>query len=61
MTNVRRIIPKVVDTLALLTLARRIGVRRGGRLLAFATTAYLDQQAIGRHKQNRHGRRGRAH
>ena len=56
MTNVRRIIPRVVDTLALLTLARRIGVRRGGRLLAFATTAYLDQQAFGRHKRHRRGR-----
>jgi len=36
---------RVLQTIALLAFARRIGLRRGGKLLALSTAALLDQQS----------------
>ena len=36
---------RTLETAALLALARRIGLRRGGKLLALATAALLDQES----------------
>ncbi len=36
---------RLLQTIALLALARRIGLRRGGKLLALSTAALLDQQS----------------
>ena len=35
----------LLQTIALLAFARRIGLRRGGQLLALSTAALLDQQS----------------
>ena len=36
---------RLLQTIALLAFARRIGLRRGGKLLALSTAALLDQQS----------------
>jgi hypothetical protein len=36
---------RVLQTIALLAFARRIGLRRGGKLLTLSTAALLDQQS----------------
>jgi len=36
---------RVLQTIALLAFARRIGLHRGGKLLALSTAALLDQQS----------------
>jgi hypothetical protein len=36
---------RVVDAAALLSIARRIGLRRSARILAFATSTYLHRPA----------------
>lgn len=36
---------RTLETAAVLALARRIGLRRGGKLLALATAAMLDQES----------------
>jgi hypothetical protein len=38
---------RTVESVALLALARRIELRRGGKLLALATAALLDQESAG--------------
>ena len=48
---------RVVEMLALLALARRIGLRRGRRLVALATMAFLDERAHGRHDRAHAGDR----
>jgi hypothetical protein len=44
---------RTLETAALLALARRIGLRRGGKLLGLPTAALLDQESA-----KRHGTRG---
>jgi hypothetical protein len=38
-------LPRTLETAALLALARRIELRRGGKLLPLATAALLDQES----------------
>jgi hypothetical protein len=40
----------MLDTIALLAFARRIGLRRGSKLLALATAALLDQEPAKRQR-----------
>jgi hypothetical protein len=40
-----QVLRKTLETAALLALARRIGLRRGGKLLALTTAAMLDQES----------------
>src|SRR5829696_2318317 len=47
-----RVLQRLVETIALLALARRIGFRRGGKLLALATATMLDEQ-LGRRRRSR--------
>ena len=43
--RLRRFLPGALDSLALLRLARRVGVRRMGKFALFAATAYFDRRA----------------
>jgi hypothetical protein len=43
-----RLLRKTIETMAVLTLARRMGLRRGGRLLALATATMVDEQSARR-------------
>jgi hypothetical protein len=51
--RVRRSIPKALHTLALLSLARRIGLRRSRRLVSLAAMEYLRQQGRRAHTPRR--------
>jgi hypothetical protein len=46
----RHMLWRTAESLALLVLARRIGLRRGGKLLALATAALLDQESAKRQR-----------
>ncbi|MFL5962109.1 MAG: hypothetical protein ACJ757_04370 [Gaiellaceae bacterium] len=42
---------KALQTLALLSVARRIGLRRGRKLLLLAATGYIDEQRKRSHRR----------
>jgi hypothetical protein len=44
------VLRRTLETAALLAVARRIGLRRGGKLLALATAALLDQELARRQR-----------
>ena len=44
------VLRRTLETAALLALARRIGLRRGGKLLALVTAALLDQESAKRRR-----------
>jgi hypothetical protein len=45
-----QVLRRTLETAALLALARRIGLRRGGKLLALGTAAMLDQESAKRRR-----------
>jgi hypothetical protein len=45
-----RVLRRMLETIALLSPARRIGLRRGSKLLALATAALLDQEPAKRRR-----------
>jgi hypothetical protein len=47
----RRSVSKALQTLALLSVARRIGFRRGRKLFLLAATGYMDQQRRRSHRR----------
>lgn len=44
-------VSKALQTLALLSVARRIGLRRGRKLLLLAATGYIDEQRKRSHRR----------
>jgi hypothetical protein len=44
---------RTIDAAALLSVVRRIGLRRSARIVALATSAYLDRQAPTGRKRRR--------
>jgi hypothetical protein len=47
----RMSVSKALHTLALLSVARRIGFRRGRKLLLLAATGYIDEQRRRSHRR----------
>jgi hypothetical protein len=45
-----RVLRRMLEAIALISFARRIGLRRGGKLLALATAALLDQEPAKRQR-----------
>jgi len=45
----RKVLGTGVQTMVLISLLRRIGLRRAGRLAMFASGAYLEQRRLGGH------------